>query len=84
MASVGIAPDRPLNRHASFEGGGFGVGADVDLAGAVRMDWKPLRHFGLIGGYNLLYMKVSDTVAGRPVTIEPMMHGPVGGIGLYF
>jgi hypothetical protein len=70
--------------HASFEGGGFGVGADVDLAGTVRMDWKPVRHFGLTGGYNVLYMKVKDTVAGRPVTLEPMVHGPVAGIGLYF
>jgi hypothetical protein len=70
--------------HASFEGGGFGVGADVDLAGTIRMDWKPVQHFGLTGGYNVLYMKVTDTVAGRPVTLEPMLHGPVVGFGLYF
>jgi hypothetical protein len=70
--------------HASFEGGGFGVGADVDLAGAVRMDWKPVRYFGITGGYNVLYMKISDTVAGRTVIVEPTMHGPVIGIGFYF
>ena len=70
--------------HASFEGGGFGVGADVDLAGTVRMDWKPVRYFGVTGGYNVLYMKVTDTVAGRTVIVEPMMHGPVVGIGFYF
>ena len=70
--------------HASFEGGGFGVGADVDLAGTIRMDWKPVRHFGLTGGYNFLYLKVTDTVAGRPLTVEPLVHGPVVGIGFYF
>ena len=70
--------------HASFEGGGFGVGADVDLAGTVRMDWKPVRHFGFTGGYNFLYLKVTDTVAGREVTVEPTAHGPVVGIGFYF
>jgi hypothetical protein len=70
--------------HASFEGGGFGAGADVDLAGTVRMDWKPVRHFGLTAGYNVLYLKVSDTVAGRTVVVEPTVHGPVVGIGFYF
>ena len=28
--------------HATFDGGGFGVGADVDLAGEFRADWKPI------------------------------------------
>ena len=70
--------------HASFEGGGFGVGADVDLASTVRVDWKPLRHFGFTGGYNLLYLKVTSTVLGRSVVLEPMVHGPTVGIGLYF
>ena len=70
--------------HASFEGGGFGVGADVNLAGTIRMDWKPVRHFGVTGGYNFLYLKVTDTVAGRPLILEPLVHGPVVGIGFYF
>jgi hypothetical protein len=84
---LGIGWHRPGSKvewHASFEGGGFGVGADVDLAGTVRMDWKPVRHFGLTAGYNVLYLKVSDTVAGRTVVVEPTLHGPVVGIGFYF
>jgi hypothetical protein len=70
--------------HASFEGGGFGAGADVDLGATVRVDWKPVRHFGLTAGYTVLYLKLSDTVAERTVTLEPTLHGPVVGIGLYF
>jgi hypothetical protein len=70
--------------HASVEGGGFGVGADVDLAATARVDWKPFRYFGVTGGYNVLYIKISDTVAGRTVIVEPAMHGPVVGIGFYF
>lgn len=70
--------------HASFDGGGFGVGADVDLAAAVRIDWKPLRHFGLAAGYNVLYLKVTDAVANRSVTIKPTVHGPAAGIGFHF
>jgi hypothetical protein len=70
--------------HASFEGGGFGVGADVDLAGTVRMDWKPVRHFGITGGYNVLYLKVTDTALRRTVIVQQSVHGPIVGIGFYF
>jgi len=84
---VGIGWHRPGEKvewHASFEGGGFGVGSDVDLSGTVRMDWKPTRHFGFTAGYNILYLKNTDTVRNRTVTVEPTLHGPVVGIGLYF
>jgi len=73
-----------LEWHESFEGGGFDVGADIDLAGTVRVDWKPVRHFGFTGGYNVLYMKLTDTAANRTVIVEPTMHGPIVGIGFYF
>jgi hypothetical protein len=70
--------------HANFDGGGFGVGADVDLGASVRVDWKPIPHFGLTAGYNFLYMKVSDTVASRDITLKLTLHGPAAGIGFYF
>ena len=70
--------------HASFDGGGFGVGSDVDLAAGVHVDWKPVPHFGIAVGYNVLYLKVTDSFAGSTVTIEPTVHGPVVGLGLYF
>ena len=70
--------------HASFDGGGFGAGADVDLGAEFRVDWKPVRHFGLTAGYNVLYLKVSDSVAGRTLTVKPTLHGPSAGFGLYF
>jgi hypothetical protein len=69
--------------HANFDGGGFGVGADVDLGGSVRVDWKPIPYFGLTAGYNFLYMKVSDT-ASRDITLKLTLHGPAAGIGFYF
>ena len=70
--------------HARIDGGGFGVGADVDVSASARVDWKPLRVFGLTAGYNFLYLKVSDTVAGRDITLKPTLHGPMAGIGFYF
>lgn len=73
-----------LDFHATFEGGGFGVGADVDIAGAVRIDWKPTTHFGITAGYSLLYLKLGHTVGDRTFTAKQTLHGPAVGIGLYF
>jgi len=84
---IGIAYQRigdALEVHANFDGGGFGAGADVDLGGTFRVDWKPTRHFGVTAGYNVLYFKLTDTVANRDFTVEQTVHGPVIGIGLYF
>jgi hypothetical protein len=73
-----------LEWHARVDGGGFGVGADVDVSASARVDWKLLRVFGLTAGYNFLYLKVSDTVAGREIVVKPALHGPMVGIGFYF
>ena len=70
--------------HGAFEGGGFGAGADIELAGSIRADWKPFTHFGLTGGYQWLYFKVEDTVRNRPFRVEQTLQGPVFGIGVYF
>ena len=73
-----------LELHATFEGGGFGVGSDVDLSGTIRLDWKPTTHFGIAAGYGLLYFKLEDTVLDRTFTAKQTMHGPLAGIGFYF
>ena len=70
--------------HASGEGGGFGAGADVDLAGSLRADLKVVRHVGLTFGYSVLYLKLSDTVAQRTFEVKQTLHGPVLGLGFYF
>ena len=70
--------------HASVDGGGFGVGSEIDIGASVRVEWKPLRVFGFSAGYNYLYLKVEDTVAGREITLKPTFHGPIAGLGFYF
>jgi hypothetical protein len=70
--------------HGTFEGGGFGVGTDVEFAGSIRADWKPFRHFGLTGGYQWLYFKIEDDVVNRPLTVKQTLQGPIVGIGIYF
>jgi hypothetical protein len=73
-----------LEVHATFDGGGFGVGADVDVSVSGRVDWKPINHFGLTAGYGYLYFKASDTVRERTFTFKQTLHGPIIGIGFYF
>ena len=75
---------KKLEAHATFDGGGFGVGADVDIAAAFHVDWKPVHFFGLTGGYQVLYLKGSDTVGGREFAFTQTLHGPIAGIGFYF
>jgi hypothetical protein len=69
---------------AVAEGGGFGVGADVDFGGSVRADMKIASHVGLTFGYGLLYLKLSDTVLQRTFEVKQTLHGPVLGLGLFF
>jgi len=85
IVGIGWHRVRPkVEWHAAFEGGGFGAGADVDLGASLSVDWKPVKHFGLTAGYNLLYLKVSDSVAIRELTMKITAHGPTVGLGLYF
>jgi hypothetical protein len=86
---VGIAwhregEDHRLEVHAVFEGGGFGAGTDVEWSGMLRLDFKPIEHFGITAGYNLLYFKGEDTVGNRTFKVEQTLHGPLAGIGFYF
>ena len=73
-----------LALHLTGEGGGFGVGADVDLAARVRVDLKLTTHFGLALGYSALYLELSDTVVERTFEIKQTMQGPTFGLGFYF
>jgi len=85
IVGIGWHRVRPkVEWHATFDGGGFGAGADVDLGGSLSVDWKPIPHFGFSAGYNLLYLKISDSVANRDLTMKLTLHGPTLGIGLYF
>jgi hypothetical protein len=85
IVGIGWHRVRPKGEwHATFDGGGFGVGADVDLSASFSADWKPIPHFGLTAGYNLLYLKISDSVVNRDLTLKLSAHGPTVGFGLYF
>ena len=43
-------------------GGGFGVGADVDVSLHARLNWDSVKHIRVTFGYGMLYL---DSVARR-------------------
>ena len=73
-----------LEAHGLLDVGGFGVGSDSEFAASFRLDWKPVRHFGLTGGYNYLQFKFTQDVHDRTFEAKQTLSGPVVGIGLYF
>ena len=73
-----------LTLHVTGEGGGFGVGADADVSGSVRLDVEFGAHLGMTAGYSALYLKLSDTVRDRTFRVNQTMHGPIVGLGIYF
>jgi len=66
------------------DGGGFGVGSDVDVTATGRAEWQFARHFGIAMGYGGMHFSESNTVHGRTLTIRPTLHGPIFGFGVFF
>jgi hypothetical protein len=90
---IGMTYRVPLGSHWLLtlhgDGGGFGVGSEVDLATNLTLDWRATRHFGMAFGYGLLYFRIKDSlIEGTTVddTLElgTTLHGPILGFKLLF
>jgi hypothetical protein len=89
---VGVDWRQPMGRwilDANFQGGGFGVGADVDLSGEVHANWRLIPHTEIRLGYTFVYYKltvanVSIGAFQRTLVSSQTLHGPIVGIGFFF
>jgi hypothetical protein len=90
---VGMTYRLPMGRHwlmtVHGDGGGFGVGSDVDANAFVTLDWRMADHFGLTLGYSLLYFRLEDrwtdgTRLEKSFKLGTTLHGPVVGFKLLF
>jgi hypothetical protein len=85
---VGLTYARPLGKKWRIlvhgDGGGFGVGSDVDVAASGRAEWQFVRHAGITMGYGGLHLSNSTTIPRGTLTVSPTMHGPIFGLGVYF
>jgi hypothetical protein len=85
---VGISYRHPIGKKLRFDlhadGGGFGVGSDVDAAVTGKLDWRFSKHFGTSLGWGFLHLKISDTVLKRTLTLSQTLNGPILGFGIFF
>jgi hypothetical protein len=85
---VGLTYRRQLTKKwkvlGHVDGGGFGVGSDVDIAATARAEWQFARHFGIAMGYGVLHLDITRTVAQRSLEIKQTLNGPIFGFGIYF
>ncbi len=44
---------------ANVQGGGFGVGTDVDISSELNARWRVFRHVELRAGYSLIHFKMT-------------------------
>lgn len=74
------------------DGGGFGVGSDVDVDLEGRLEWRFAKHFGLLIGYEGLHYQISgdkkETIGpitlSHPWQLRQTFNGPLMGFGIYF
>jgi hypothetical protein len=90
---VGLTYRLPMGEHWLLtmhgDGGGFGVGSEVDLNASLTLDWRMARHFGLTLGYGMLYFRLEDKLSDRASLAETLefgttLHGPIVGFKLLF
>jgi hypothetical protein len=67
-----------------MDGGGFGVGSDLDIGANASADWRFAKHFGMTMGGAYLHFEETSTILRQPLTIKPTMYGPTFGFGIYF
>jgi len=90
---VGLTWRRQLGRkwmlRGHLDGGGFGVGSELTMAGSFRADWRFAKHFGMTFGAAALYFDISDTAIDRTgfertLVARQTLYGPILGFGIYF
>jgi hypothetical protein len=74
---------------ANLQGGGFGVGTDLDVSAEAYASWRLLRHLELRGGYTAVHYKmtIANVSVGslqRTLISHQTLHGPEVGIGIPF
>jgi hypothetical protein len=74
---------------ANLQGGGFGVGTDLDVSAEAYASWRLLRHVELRAGYMVVHYKmtiadVTVNSVNRTLISRQTLHGPEIGIGIPF
>jgi hypothetical protein len=54
------------------------------VTGTARIEWRPISHLAITGGYGFTNLKYDDTILSRPIHLKQTLHGPMLGIGITF
>ena len=90
---VGMTYRVPMGEHWLLtmhgDGGGFGVGSEIDVNASVTLDWRMARHVGMTLGYGLLYFRLEDEWVDsarleKTLELGTTLHGPIVGFKLLF
>ncbi len=78
-----------LRLSGNVQGGGFGVGTDLDVSAEGYANWRLLPHLELRAGYTVVHFKMTIahiTVAqlDRTLIMRQTLHGPEFGIAIPF
>jgi hypothetical protein len=63
---------------------GLGGGALSSTNGQARLEWMPINHISLTGGYGFAKMKANGQIKSKDISLDYTLHGPVLGIGITF
>jgi len=71
-----------LYTHADWAGrGGNGVST---VTGAARIEWVPIRHLALSGGYGVTTARIKGELERESIRLDYTFHGPIVGLGIPF
>lgn len=93
---VGLEWRKALGRkvlvQARFDGGGFGVGTDLDISAQGRLEWRFIKHMSAVVGYQVLHTRSSGSITRTggiapgtyPWNYNQTFVGPILGVGIHF
>jgi hypothetical protein len=62
-----------------------GSGGDASTVNAnARLEWRPIRHLALTGGYGFSTLRINGEIANKPISLKYTLYGPILGFGIPF
>jgi hypothetical protein len=71
-----------LMTHADI--GGIGQDGHRTATATARIEWKPIGHLALGGGWGWLYLRADGTILTKPVHLQQTLKGPILTLGIPF
>ncbi len=74
---------RHLRLYTHLDYTGFG-GDATTVNGSARLEWRPIKHFALTGGYGFSTLRLDGEIRNQPIELKYTLHGPILGFGIPF